>query len=338
MVMLVREEIVRNVETHQGRAAADRDATEAQRREVMAAAAQAAKLLDQRSSRAVERFLTAVTSAQELLDERLRLAVQTAEQNVAGLDQMWSQMHWNTMRAAVRRNGQWATGGTRIDLADQLAKPLLDTVAFAWVDFFGGRALRAVDALAEGLDDASADYIDRFELSLEAIPPLIETFQTHGPATAGAARQLVDQRLNNLKRDVNDRLTTDRRRLNEDVLGQVRLAMKPAFDQAAAVSGRGSGKRMVGLLHQHAVVVAEDMFASVRTQIDELLVELTAYVQGRAESVAHAVTQEVRSMDRLVINHANDQFDPTSHAATAEQLRQLGAQAPTPASGETGLG
>lgn len=126
----------------------------------------------------------------------------------------------------------------RIDLAEQLAKPLLNSVAFAWVDFFGDRAIRAVDGLAQSLHDAATDYIDRIELSLRPVPALAEVFERHGAATAGAAHQLVQQRLNELKRDVNERLTTDRRRLDDDVLEQVRLAMRPVFEEAAAVDSR----------------------------------------------------------------------------------------------------
>jgi len=328
MLQLVRQEIVRAVETSQSRAAAQRDATEAQRQEVTAAAAQASRFLEERTTRSIDRFVASLAQAEETLKEKLGAAVQAAEQNVAGIDRLWAQTHWGTMRATVRRNGQWATRGIRIDLAEQLAKPLLDTVAFAWVDFFGDRALHAVDALAGSLNDAAADYIDRFELSLRAIPALTQVFERHGAATAGAAHQLVQQRLNELKRDVNERLTTDRRRLNDDVLDQVRLLMEPAFAEAAAVTGSGTARRMVEILHHHAVRVAEEMFSSVRSEIDELLVELTWFLRGRAESVALGVVREARSMDQLVATRAQDELDANTHEASAEQLRQLGEKAP----------
>ncbi len=325
---LTREEIVRTVETHQSRAAAQRDATEAQLEGVKAAAAQAERFLDERSGRAVERFGSAIDQAENLLNERLRVAVQTAETNVGTIGQHWGQMHWNTMRATVRRSGQWSTGGTRIDLAEQLAKPLLDSVAFAWVDFFGDRALRAVENLAEGLQDAATDYIDRFELSLQAEAALAEVFHRHGPATAAAARRLVEKRLSELDKDVKERLTSDRRRLNDDVLEQVRLAMKPAFDEAAEIRGKGSGARMVEILAHHAVRVAEEMFAGVRTEIEELLVELTGFLQGRAESVTFGVGQEARSMNQLVTDRAIEEFDPSVHGTAADKLRELSDQAP----------
>jgi len=325
---LVREDIVRTIGTHHGRAQAERDATEAQLKEVTAAAAQAATFLDERSGRAVDRFRSAIDQAKDVLNERLRAAVQDAEAKVEGIDQSWHQMHWNTMRATVRRGGQWASGGRRIDLAEQLAKPLLDSVTFAWVDFFGDRALQAVENLAEGLNDAAADYIDRFQLSLQPVPTLAGVVEKHAAATAGAARQLVDQRLTELDRDVKERLSTDRRRLNDDVLAQIRLAMKPAFAEAAEIRGKGSGARMVEILHHHAVRTSEEMFTSVRTEIEELLVELASFLQSRAESVGSNVKREALSMNELVASRAGAELDPTIHDAAADQLRRLGDQAP----------
>lgn len=327
-LLLLRQDIVRTIGTHYGRAQAQRDATEAQLEEVKAAAAQAATFLDERSDRAVERFGTAITQAKDVLNERLRAAVQDAEAKVGEIDQPWRQMHWNTMRATVRREGQWATGGRRIDLAEQLAKPLLDSVTFAWVDFFGDRALRAVENLAEGLKDAAADYIDRFELSLRPVPALAEVVEKHAEATAAAARKLVDQRLSELDRDVKERLTTDRRRLNDEVLTQIRFAMKPAFAEAAEVRGKGSGAQMVDILHHHAVRTSEEMFASVRTEVEDLLIELTAFLQSRAESVTAAVQREALSMNELVTSRASEQLNPKTHDDEAERLRELSQRAP----------
>jgi energy-coupling factor transporter ATP-binding protein EcfA2 len=328
LVRLVREEIVRTLQTHQGRAQAERDATEAQLEEVKAAAAQAATFLDERTERAVERFDAAVDQAKDVLNERLRAAVQDAETKVEGIDQPWRQMHWNTMRATVRRDGQWASGGRRIDLAEQLAKPLLDSITFAWVDFFGDRALRAVENLAEGLKDSAADYIDRFQLALRPVPALAEVVEKHAEVTADAARQLVDQRLSELDRDVKERLTTDRRRLTDDVLAQIRYAMKPAFAEAVDVRGQGSGSRMVDILHHHAVRTSEEMFASVRTEVEDLLVELTTFLHTRARAVAMNVQREALSMNELVTSRASTQLDPAVHDAAAERLQELGDQAP----------
>jgi hypothetical protein len=328
LVKLVREEIVRTVETHQGRAKAEREATEAQLEEVKAAAAQAATFLEERTGRATERFIASVDQAQDVLNERLRAAVQDAEMKVEGIDQLWRQMHWNTMRATVRREGQWATGGRRIDLAEQLAKPLLDSVTFAWVDFFGDRALRAVESLAEGLKDASTDYIDRFQLALRPVPTLADVVAKRAEATANAAHQIVDQRLSELDRDVKERLTADRRRLTDDVLVQIRAAMKPAFDEAAAVRGTGAGVVMVDILHHHAVRTSEEMFANVRTEVEDLLMELTTFLNSRARAVATNVQREALSMNEIVSARADEHLDPGVHEAAAAELQQVAKRAP----------
>lgn len=328
LVKFVREDIVRAVSSHWGRVQAERDATEAQLEEVKAAVAQAATFLEERTGRVTERFIATVDDARGVLNERLRAAVQDAEIKVEALDQPWRQMHWNTMRATARREGQWSTGGRRIDLAEQLAKPLLDSVTFAWVEFFGDRALQAVDNLADGLKDLAVDYIDRFQLALRPIPALADVVEQRAEATAGAVRQIVDQRLSELDRDIKERLSADRRRLTDDVLAQIRVAMKPAFVEAAAVRGQGSGSQMVDILHHHAVRSSEEMFANVRTEIEELLVELTEFLSTRARVVTANVQREALSMNELVSARAREHLDPGVHTATAERLQEVAKQAP----------
>src|SRR5262249_42687549 len=109
---------------------------------------------------------------QGLLAERIRRAVERAKGGVKEALARWDQMHWGTLKAACRRGGVYVGPKGRTDLAEDLARPILDGIAFAWSDFFGERLQQVVEKWTSALSQKAGAYRDRLKQDLRKWPEL----------------------------------------------------------------------------------------------------------------------------------------------------------------------
>lgn len=321
-------DVERTVSTTRAAVIAQREATDAQLEEVRAAASESRRFLGEKADAALQTMDAQVLAGTELLRERLAKVADEFGDDLDALRDRWRGMHWATMRATTRRGGRWANRDRRIDLPEQIAKPILDGLSLAWVDFFGHRAVVATEVVERALADAVTDYVDRFELSCRSAPALEKLFEDVGRSTATTTQTLVTKRLADLRREVNDRLAADRKHLSERVTEQIALSMAPAFERAANQRGTGTKERMVAILHDAARETSDTMLYEIRIAIEELLSNLTGFMTVRTKQVIADLCAEADALARLVTETAEGALEETIAGQYEEQLASLAASRP----------
>jgi hypothetical protein len=237
------------------------------REEIRAAVEAAQTFLKRDVGDARERLVQALEADQALLGERVKRAVERAKLDLDQTFAKWRRMHWATIKAACRRGGTHVGSSGRTDFPEDLAKPILDGIAFAWSDFFGEKLSQTLEKwtnhllfvsegyrgrLAKSVRDAAGDSADL----TKSLKGLLETTE-----------RILKELLAQTKNSMDAKILENQRTLYESVPIHIRENMHAAFDQAAQESGAGMKDRMVKILSEHASRVAGVMFDDSREAI-----------------------------------------------------------------------
>jgi hypothetical protein len=264
---------------------------------------------------------------QEHLEERLDQAVERALRLIGLQVDGWGSLHWMTLRAIVARHGQFLSPSTgkRYDLNASLAEPLLQSVPFAWDDFFG-RQLEKITTWARGKLERHIDvYLERLKLEVvrsqgfteESVKSLEEDMKT---ARESLMLQ-IDQAEAGLKRTIEER----RRQLAAGILPTVSSIMTPAYERCRQERGHGMKMRILGVVQCHAKDAAERIFTTIRSDIREGVTELGVQLSGEIDQVAQYVLQQA---DRVSQNLGGGRWlsEVSNVQAGFKELDDLSAQ------------
>lgn len=263
--------------------------TKSQRKEVEVAAKSAQNFLETRLTDSRERFQSDLDAAQTLLQERLKRGIDRASFTMTDLFTNWTQMHWATLRAVARRGGHHVGVSGTHDFPLQLAKPILDSITFAWSDFFGNELDKRLTQWSERL----LNYEQEFGQSL------IEALAKHASATRRlghefakvmeSTRNVTREILRQVRGDIDEKIEQSRRTLYEGVVDQIKASMKPAFEKAKLEQGTGVKKRMVEIISQHAKEVSKIMFNDAEKEILKNVRNMNAWVCSEFGKMADTV-------------------------------------------------
>jgi dephospho-CoA kinase len=283
--------------------------------EVRAAVEQTATFLGQRCTQARKQVATDLQAAERLLDERLNAAATRAAIDSERLRQRWLGLHWATIRATARRGGRHVSANGPVDLARDIAKPLLDAIAFAWVDFFGRELTDVLQRGERELVDAGNRYLVDLSRELGGAESLTPVLKSDGEAMREATVRLLDEKRTHARRAINERIETDRRDLQDMLIEQIDTHMTEAYERAAADRGKGTKQRMVEIMYTEAVAVNEGLFGDVRLRLSELVDELTRWMAEQFDDMALSLEQEAARLTSYL--------DGASQQPTAEVGIQL---------------
>lgn len=231
---------------------------------------------------------------QEHLDERLEQAVERALKHIGLQVEGWGSLHWATLRAIVARDGQFLSPSTgkRHDLNAGLAEPLLQSIPFAWDDFFG-RQLERITTWARGKLERHIDvYLERLKLEVVRSQGFTDDTVRSLDEDMKTARQSlmlqIDQAEAGLKRTIEER----RRQLAAGILPTVSSIMTPAYERCRQERGSGMKMRILGVIQRHAKDAAERIFTTIRSDIREGVTELGVQLSGEIGQVAQYALQQ----------------------------------------------
>jgi hypothetical protein len=136
----------------------------------MRAAVDAAhEFLDRDLIESKERLVQDLEANQALLAARVKRAVERGRHELGETFARWERIHPMTLGAVCRRGGVYS-GAHRNDFPAELSKPILDSIAFAWSDFFGERLQQTLEKWMGRLLDNGDDFHVRLAKSLAAVP------------------------------------------------------------------------------------------------------------------------------------------------------------------------
>jgi len=238
-----------------------------QRQEVKTAAQAALGFLDHELQDTHERLAQDLAASNELLAERVRRAVDRARSELDNTFARWERMHWATLRAVCRRGGAYVGSTGKNDLPADLSKPILDSIAFAWSDFFGEKLQLLLQKWTDVLLRHADDYRRRLMDSLGTRANLPPTLFANLDGILETTEKVLKELLGQINSAMEARIQQDQRSLYESVPTQVKANMQDAFEDAALESGTGMKKRMVAILANHAGQVSQVMFDDARESL-----------------------------------------------------------------------
>ena len=267
--------------------------TDAERQEVVAAAGAARTFLRAELARDQERFVQDLAAREALLRERLKRGVERARSELQSLDTRWSTMHWCTLRAVARRGGVFAAKSGQHDFAADIARPILNTVTFAWADFFGDSLGTALDRGNEYLLETSAAHAG---LIIDAVAGRDAGLRDNLERIAAGTARILEEQLGQTKLQMGQTIEGVQRTLHEEMPRQVRINMKPAFEAAGLEKGPGVKLRMVEILTRHARQVSAAMFADVEGAIHDGVRDLLSGLRRQFEEMGTTVSRQAELM------------------------------------------
>ncbi|MFA9430731.1 dynamin family protein [Egicoccus sp. AB-alg2] len=235
-------------------------------------------------SRARDRFLD------ELVDGSRRAAKQARTHIAVDLHRF----HWSTLRCACRDGGTFlsSTAG-RVQLSGEVARPLLDSIALIWPEFFGDQLERIVSAYDTGVQAAVADY---GRTLVSVLPAEIRAQRGLIEALADTQRSELLGVLHDAERvagEIRSRITRTRSDVLEGLELVIDEAMQDGYATAAREYGVGTKARIIDTVSR----AGERVLSDVGPQLEKLVVadvdELVEWAAARVADLADEAARRI---------------------------------------------
>lgn len=282
------QEIRAEVQAHGTALRNKEELTERQQERLGAAIKTARSFLDQQLIDADERLGQDLEAHKELLSERLKHAIERARNELGRTLERWDQVHWNTLRAVCRRKGVHS-GKCRNDFPGDIAKPILDGIAFAWSEFFGEKLTLTLGKWAKHLKQKSEEHQERLLGSVKVAAEVEARHVESIAAVFGAAEKVLDEMLAQTRTAMETRILERQRGLHETIPSQIRANLAPAFERAEQEQGTGMKSRMMAILREHTRQVSTVMFDDARESIQADLRGLNDWLRRQYGEMTAAV-------------------------------------------------
>jgi predicted GTPase len=303
-----------------------------QLREVQAAANAALTFLDGKLKEFRERYGQDLRSRREVLMERFKHGKQKGREGVDATLTSWEKMHQNTLAAVCRNKGRTTTTTGRHDLAQDLTKPLLDSIAFTWEEFFSDRLNRVTEEWHGKLLQLAHQQAQKFEAAVHQQLQAESRLRPDLKQFLEMTEKVLSEQLAHAKAQLQDRIVSTRATLYERVPTRVRAHLAPACQKAGKESGKGMKQRIIDeYLRPAAFEVARVVFQDVEQEIDNELralqdtlvrsySEMTDTVRRHADTNAKNIGEGAHGLSVKAIENERRQLQ-----AAAKMLEELAA-------------
>jgi hypothetical protein len=294
-VFLILEKVETELQGQQVQIEQQKALSDRQREEVRAAADAALGFLEGQVGECQGSYREALRGSQKLLAERFRRGFERGRREVERAVSGWEGIASRTLGAICRNRGRFISS-TRglLDLPQQLAEPVLNTVAMEWHEFFSDKLAQVLQTgqarLLSAARDHAATFRDKVCGRLAAGSVVRNDTQRLVETTEKVLREEVD-----LARErAEERIEQVRSGLHGRIPDRVRATMRPAFEKASNESGTGMARRIVeDHLRPAACKVASDVFTEVQQEIE-----------GEMRSLQDALERSYGEMAQTVLRNA----------------------------------
>ncbi len=227
---------------------------------------------------------------------KIRIAIQAGVQAAdvevrSHIPERLAGIHWSTLRAIVRRDGVFNGSTRNWDLPGDIADAVTRTVVFRWAELFES----VVDRFLDGVTSKCADLLSEhahflYRLIAEAIGDGLPDMDRLSHPT-----QQLEFELDLISTDIRERLQIARMSFRRSLVDNLRVRMRPAFERAAAESGRGMRQRMVEGMTKHLDAIAPELLPALARDLESKVVE----VNGILKSQVNQAHDRVRRLARI---------------------------------------
>ena len=210
-------------------------------------------------------------------------------------------MHWATLRATVSRDGSFVSpsSGRRYNLNEDVCRPLLDNIPFAWDDFFGAQLDKLLAVSKEKLEGHADLFIA--ELQIEALKSHLVEVQTAEAIQfeLDVAKESLALQINSAKAALEQTIRQTRQELSGNITVTISTVMAPAYERAKDERGKGLKQRIIAVLRHHADASVTEMFDTVQRDLSEGVGVLGGQLSSQLSRLEEYVLQQA---DRVLQN------------------------------------
>jgi hypothetical protein len=269
-----------------------------------------------------ERLVQDLESNQEVLASRLTLAFSRGREQLDSYLEGLVRYHWKQVLAMARRDGVYpglgGTGEGKFDFSQDVARPILDSIAIPWNDYFGERLRGILERWTERLVKAAEEHGDGMLGAIEGVIRPSPAMRQDLGRFLDNTRKVLYEQFALARTRMDDRITEVRRELHRQIPAQIRANMRPVYRKAAAERGAGAGRRMVETLSRGAGEIADTMFRDVeqRTRDD---------IRNLGDHLARQYAEMAATVDRHASQAAENLHIGAVQLSLAEIERQRDA-------------
>jgi predicted GTPase len=291
-----------------------------QRQEVERAVDTARKFLLHDLQSIKEFYSEHLEASQRLLRERLERGFERGTHDLVNLASRWQGMHWATLRAVARRGGRFVGASGTHDFSRDIAEPVLNTIMFAWADFFGDQMTMSLDGVREKLLTAFNRELNTLVADSMRIIKIEEHVRKAFERMSVTSEVVLKEHTGQVKTEMLEKINRTQKTLYEQIGRQIHANMQAAYDQAANERGAGMKLRMVKILADHARDVAGVMFEDARREITEGIRSLCDYLVRKYDQMKTTV------IDQSKLAESNLLLDSEVLSPDDLQARKLGLE------------
>lgn len=227
-------------------------------------------------------------------------------------------MHWSTLKAVCRREGRHFGSHGSNDFPADIAKPILDSIAITWAEYFGERLSEKLEKWTNELLNKSEKYHIHLAKSVSGAALNSPGNQTSFIDTMTNPEPVLKQILTQTKRDMDKKIQVSQRTLYTSISNQVDANMQTAFKESSLESGSGMKKRIIKILSDQSQQIAAVMFDDIRDELIDKVRELNHWLNIEFQKMIDSVLRYADISERnLFENNTNKTEQNMSSIQTA---------------------
>jgi Dynamin family len=224
------------------------------------------------------------------ISEQLRITQARLKDKLQVRQGGWKALHWNTLRAAGRKNGVHVTyNGNHIDFNNEICNLFLDNVSLSWTTFRDTIVQHGVEQLVEKISTSLQDEIDAAAINADT-PEATEAIDAIASNLSTIARSHRD----NLTREVSKSIQ-ELESIRQPAYDSVQKLMTPVYQSMVIEVGAGCQKRMLEKLIHGSDAKLSQMWSSVSSMVELSVTRLRDSVLDQLHNFGRSASAELRS-------------------------------------------
>jgi GTPase SAR1 family protein len=184
----------------------------------------------------------------------------------------WEGIHWRSLQAAVKREGEWFSRATGRDINfnRDVARAYLDLLPFIWEDFFGTHLSKLIEEVASGTEAELQKTAARLKGALDMLHQQPDGIRESMEASLRAAGESFQLQSGQVGAALTAQIQRTRQSLSGGMVATASSFMGPAYAEAGNdPGGTGIKRRMLDTLARYAEQHAPSLFINMRQELTE---------------------------------------------------------------------
>lgn len=276
--------------------------------------------LTTRLAEAKSEALLELSADKKAFTSKLESATSRAQRDVEMTIAVWHGINHMSLKAVAVRGGRFTSpsSGRRFDLAEDLARPILDSIPFAWDHFFGTEFKQIVTVYHKRLESNAERLLGDLKIALLRGDETLRQLEPQVDEDVAATKRSLEIRVGDTLKRIEGHIQETRQELYKSISSTAGQRMQPAFETAKEERGRGMKARMLEVLESHARIIASELYKTIGRDLVEGLEDLEHEFGNQLDRLKGYLVEEGQ---RVIDNVAGPQDSPKDRETSMRQTQ-----------------